>query len=183
MQIPLKRSVGGILHWSQQGKRIISQVNITFLAKIFFFWCIYFPFLKTTNIPELNQFVSICNLNSSFLLFLLSISLLPSFLALSFPSLFLPLPLLPLSLPPSVKKKLFITLVKDGKANFIQRGLQDSCRNHCNKVLQQKREIALNSIQQRKVGTYSQRASWESVMENYKEKASEIKGDSDGRPE
>ena len=180
MQIPLKRSVGGILYWSQQGKRIISQVNITFLAKIFFFQCIYFPFFKTINIPELNQFVSICNLNFSFLLFLLSIFP-PSFLSCSFFSFFISsLPLLPHSLPPSVKKKIIHDTCERWQGRFYSKG---SCRNHCNKVLQQKREIALNSIQQRQVGTYSQRASRESVMENYKEKASEIKGDSDGRPE
>lgn len=102
------------------GKRIISQVNITLLTKILFsgaFISLFFK-KKTTNIPELNQFASFCDLNSSFLLFFLS-TFPPSFLSCSFFSFFIySLPLLPHFLPPPVKK-LFMTLVKDAKGRFL----------------------------------------------------------------
>lgn len=59
------------------------------------------------------------------------------------------------------KKKLFMTLIKISKADFIQGDYHDSCRDHCNVVLQWGREIGLKlGIQLGELGMYSQVEGW-----------------------
>lgn len=78
-----------------------------------------------------------------------------------------------------LKRKLFMILVEDNKANFIKGKPQGKCRDHCNEVLSQGREIELTSeysMGKWKLTIKKQRGvQW---LENYYKETSRVRGNS-----